>query len=95
MLSTFIFWAVIAVILYLCSKSISKALTGSKSGLTPGYIQGYLAGVTNIKMYYYIIGSMPSTNWLDANKFTALKDRESLLKTVPEDIKRGAGILDG
>ena len=51
-------------------------------------------GITNLKMYYYIIGSMPSTHWLDDNKFKVVKDRVSLLKTVPEDIKRGAGILD-
>jgi|TARA_R110002110_G_scaffold331325_1_gene542470 hypothetical protein len=94
MLNTFILWAVIVTGLYLFSKSISKALTSSKTGLTSDYLQGYLAGVTNLKMYYYIIGSMPSTNWLNANKFKALKDRKSLLQTVPEEIKRGAGVLN-
>jgi hypothetical protein len=44
-------------------------------------------------MYYYVIGDMPTSNWLDANKFHLLNNREDLLKTVDDDIKRGAGIL--
>ena len=97
MISTLLLWLIIGIGLHLCIRSINKAILKSSDGrthLSHGYLQGYLVGITNLKMYYYIIGSMPSTHWLDDNKFKVLKDRVSLLKTVPEDIKRGAGILD-
>ena len=97
MISSFLAWFIIGIVAYLCGKSIHKAYrneTTGTSSLSSGYLQGYLAGVTNIKMYYYILGSIPSTNWLDANRFKTLKDREALLKTVDEATKRGVGILD-
>ena len=97
MISSFLAWFIIGIVAYLCGKSIHKAYrneTTGTSSLSSGYLQGYLAGVTNVKMYYYILGSIPSTNWLDANRFKTLKDREALLKTVDEATKRGVGILD-
>ena len=97
MISSFLAWFIIGIVAYLCGKSIHKAYVkdiAGTSSITSGYIQGYLAGVTNVKMYYYIMGSMPSTNWLDANRFKTLKDRESLLKTIDTATKRGVGILD-
>ena len=48
----------------------------------------------NVKMYYYIVGDIPSSNWLDDNKFNLLNDRPKLVKTLNDEIKRGAGIPD-
>lgn len=61
---------------------------------TSDYLRGYIAGITNLKMYYYIVGSIPTSNWLDDNKFHILNDRPKLIKTLDEDTKRGAGIMD-
>ena len=46
------------------------------------YTKGYLAGITNVKMYYYTIGEIPSTNWLDKVKHTILNSREKLEATM-------------
>ena len=57
MISSFLAWFIIGMVAYLCGKSIHKAYrneTTGTSSLSSGYLQGYLAGVTNIKMYYYI-----------------------------------------
>lgn len=58
------------------------------------YLRGYLNGITNVKMYYYVVGDMPSSNWLDSNKFHILNSRQLLVKTLDEETKRGAGIID-
>ena len=64
------------------------------SNTNTNYLQGYLTGVTNVKMYYYIVGSIPSSNWLDDNKFKLLSSRPLLIKTLDEATKGGAGIID-
>ena len=46
------------------------------------YDKGYLAGITNLKMYYYIAGEIPSTNWLDKVKHTVVNNRETLETTM-------------
>ena len=46
------------------------------------YTQGYTAGITNVKMYYYTIGEIPSTHWLDKVQHTILDSREKLEATI-------------
>ena len=100
MINFFITWLVLAILINIGLRLFLKTTPRkmvydamSPNPATSSYLKGYLAGITNLKMYYYILGKMPTTNWLDENKFHLLNDRESLLKTVDEDTKRGAGIL--
>lgn len=95
-----LFWLCTAFIINICIRYIFKitprqiiynSITGTNSS---DYLSGYLAGITNVKMYYYIVGDMPPSNWLDANKFHILNDRPKLVKTLSEETKRGAGIID-
>ena len=46
-----------------------------------------MTGITNLKMYYYSVGDIPSSHWLDANKFNLLDSREKLDKTLMDKIK--------
>ena len=46
------------------------------------YTKGYMAGITNVKMHYYVTGEIPSTNWLDKVKHTMLNSREKLEATM-------------
>ena len=46
------------------------------------YTKGYVAGITNLKMYYYTTGEIPSTNWLDKVKHSILNSREKLEATI-------------
>ena len=71
---------------------IYDSITSSSD--TSKYLQGYLAGITNLKMYYYIVGDMPTSNWLDTNKYKMLNDRPKLIKMLDEETKRGAGIIE-
>ena len=72
-------------------RMLYDGITGAGTG---DYLKGYLTGTTNLKMYYYILGTIPSSNWLEENKFKLLNDRDKLLKTVDDQTKRGAGILE-
>jgi hypothetical protein len=46
------------------------------------YVKGYVAGVTNVKMYYYSQGEIPDTQWLDKVKFHVLNERDKLEETL-------------
>ena len=100
MLSAVLTWLVIAIVINIGVRHFLKTTPRKmvynavfSSPTTSDYVKGYLAGITNVKMYYYVIGDIPTVNWLDANKFHLLNNREDLLKTVDEATKRGAGIL--
>ena len=100
MISAVLIWLVIAIIInigvrYFLRTTPRKMVYNAMfaSSTTSDYLKGYLAGITNVKMYYYVIGDIPTVNWLDANKFHLLNNREDLLKTVDEATKRRAGIL--
>ena len=101
MFSFLVAWVCAAVVINICVRILFKttprrmlydSITGANN--SSGYLSGYLAGITNIKMYYYIVGDMPSSNWLDDNKLHILNDRSKLVKTLNDEIKRGAGIPD-
>ena len=51
------------------------------------YIRGFGTGVTNLKMYYYSTGKIPTLEWLDANMSTILNTREKLEATLNEEDK--------
>ena len=100
MLSAVLTWLVIAIVINIGVRHFLKTTPRKmvynavfSSPTTSDYVKGYLAGITNVKMYYYVIGDIPTVNWLDANKFHLLNNREDLLKTVDEASRRGAGIL--
>jgi len=100
MISFLLTWLVIAIVINLGVRYFLKTTPRKMvynaaliNTVTSDYLKGYLAGITNVKMYYYVLGQMPTSNWLDENKFHLLNNREDLLKTVDEDTKRGAGIL--
>ena len=100
MFSTILIWIIIAIVINIGVRHFLKTTprqmvhnAAFPNSITSDYLKGYLAGITNVKMYYYIIGAMPTANWLDANKFHLLNSREDLLKTVDDTTKRGAGIL--
>ena len=100
MLSAVLTWLVIAIVINIGVRHFLKTTPRKmvynavfSSPTTSDYVKGYLAGITNVKMYYYVIGDIPTVNWLDANKFHLLNNREDLLKTVDEATKRRAGIL--
>ena len=44
--------------------------------LKDGYSKGYMEGITNLKMYYYITGEMPDIHWLKEMKYKDLSTRE-------------------
>ena len=46
------------------------------------YLAGYLAGSTNTKMYYYLRGEIPSTDWLDTVKYKTLYTRELAVANI-------------
>ena len=101
MFSFLLTWIFAALVINLCIRFMFKttprrmlydSITGNNH--SSDYLNGYLVGITNIKMYYYIFDSIPSSNWLDENKFHILNDRDKLLKTVDEQTKRGAGLLE-
>ena len=100
MFSFLVAWIVAGFVINLCIRYAFKttprrmlydSITGTSSS---DYLSGYLSGITNVKMYYYIVGDIPSSNWLDDNKFNLLNDRPKLVKTLNDEIKRGAGIPD-
>ena len=100
MFSFLVAWIVAGFVINLCIRYAFKttprrmlydSITGSSNS---DYLSGYLVGITNLKMYYYVVGNMPSSNWLDDNKFHILNDRPKLVKTLTQEIKRGAGIID-
>ena len=101
MFSFLVAWVCAAVAINICVRILFKttprrmiydSLTGTSK--SSDYLNGYLIGITNIKMYYYVVGDIPSSNWLDDNKFHILNDRPKLVKTLNDEIKRGAGIPD-
>ena len=100
MFSFLVAWIVAGFVINLCIRYAFKttprrmlydSITGANRS---DYLSGYLVGITNLKMYYYVVGNMPSSNWLDDNKFNLLNDRPKLVKTLNDEIKRGAGIPD-
>jgi hypothetical protein len=101
MFSFLVAWVCAAVAINVCVRILFKTTPRrmlydslTRTNHSYDYLNGYLIGITNIKMYYYIVGDIPSSNWLDDNKFNLLNDRPKLVKTLNDDIKRGAGILD-
>ena len=99
MFSFLVAWIFAGLVINLCIRFMFKVtpsrvlydnITGSSNY---DYLSGYLAGITNLKMYYYVVGDMPSSNWLDANKLHILNNRDKLLQTVDDQTKRGAGLL--
>ena len=100
MFSFLLAWLFAALAINLCIRFMFKTtprrmLYEGITGVgTNDYLKGYLTGITNIKMYYYIVGDIPSSNWLDDNKFNLLNSRPRLVKTLYEATKRGAGIID-
>ena len=51
------------------------------------YEKGFGTGVTNLKMYYYSTGQIPSIEWLQNNMQTVLNTREKLEATLREEEK--------
>ena len=49
------------------------------------YTQGYGTGITNLKMYYYSTGEIPSVDWLQTNMKKILNTREKLEATLNEE----------
>ena len=48
------------------------------------YAKGYLAGITNLKMYYYSTGEMPDMAWLSKVESQLLKTRTQLDESLHE-----------
>ena len=101
MFSFLVAWIVAGFVINLCIRYAFKTTPRrmlydsiTRTSSSSDYLNGYLVGITNIKMYYYIVGDIPSSNWLDDNKFHILNDRPKLVKTLTQEIKRGAGIID-
>ena len=51
------------------------------------YTRGFGTGTTNLKMYYYTTGQMPSLDWLTTNMEDILNTREKLEATLNEEEK--------
>ena len=49
-----------------------------------GYEKGYRDGAINVKMFYSMKASLPSTSWLTAQKGKQLDTREKFLATTKE-----------
>ena len=101
MFSFLVAWIFAAIVINICIRFLFKTTPRRmlydnifNTNTSSSYLNGYLVGITNVKMYYYIVGDMPSSNWLDDNKLHLLNDRSKLVKTLNDEIKRGAGILD-
>ena len=87
-------WLIFILILNLLLRFIFRMNHGSSRMFHPinyygasDYDKGYMTGITNLKMYYYSVGDIPSSHWLDANKFNLLDSREKLDKTLMDKIK--------
>jgi len=100
MFSFLIAWIFAALVINICVRFVFKTTPRRmlydnifNTDNSSSYLNGYLAGITNVKMYYYIFNTIPSSNWLDANKCHILNDRDKLLQTVDDQTKRGAGIV--
>ena len=46
------------------------------------YAKGYLAGITNVKMYYYSKGEMPDMAWLNKVDHQVLNTRDKLEESL-------------
>ncbi len=65
-------WMVSGIILNLIFKrSIQEALP-----IKDNYLKGYTNGIANLKMYYYVTGEMPDTQWLQEMRYKDLSTRE-------------------
>ena len=48
------------------------------------YTKGYVAGITNLKMYYYSTGEIPDMAWLSKVESQLLKTRTQLDESLHE-----------
>ena len=74
-------WVVAGIIInFFAKKMLSKeTLTELEYWRdSDGYVRGYNAGVSNLKMYYYSIGEIPDNAWLDKVKAQSITTRERL-----------------
>lgn len=64
-------WMVAGIVLNLVfGRKLKEAIY-----VTDGYSKGYMEGITNLKMYYYITGEMPDIHWLKEMKYKDLSTR--------------------
>ena len=74
-------WVVAGIIMSIVTKRILGTTTVADLEYlrdSDGYTRGYNAGIGNLKMYYYSIGEMPDTTWLDKVKAQSITTRERL-----------------
>ena len=65
-------WLTAGIILNMVFKrSITEALP-----IKDNYLKGYMNGIANLKMYYYVTGEMPDTQWLQKMQYKDLSTRE-------------------
>ena len=48
------------------------------------YNKGYMAGITNLKMYYYSKGEIPDMDWLQKNERQLLDTRTKLDESLTD-----------
>ena len=74
-------WVVAGIIInFFAKKMLGKTPMTELAYLrdSDGYQRGYMAGITNLKMYYYTLGEIPDTTWLDKVKTQSINTREKL-----------------
>ena len=77
-------WVVAGFIIQLVIRTLLRTHLNNFIGIENqlDYTKGYLAGITNLKMYYYSQGEIPDTQWLDKVKFHVLNKRDELEATL-------------
>ena len=65
-------WMVAGIVLNLVfGRKLKEAIY-----VADGYSKGYMEGITNLKMHYYVTGEMPDIHWLQKMQHKDLSTRE-------------------
>ena len=85
-------WAVAAVIIHLINRNryndYKEIVDNAPSPDT--YKKGFKSGANSIKLYYTIVGTFPSSEWINNNSHKkSLDTREKILATLSEEELNG------
>lgn len=80
-------WAVAAVIIHIIHRKrydeYQELVDNAPSQDT--YKNGFKIGANSIKLYYAIVGTFPSSEWINENSHKKLGTRENILATLSEE----------
>ena len=80
-------WLATGIFINVCTRILLRTKLKEYVELsdTDSYMQGYGTGITNLKMYYYTTGEIPSIEWLQDNMKSILNTREKLEATLNKE----------